>query len=87
MTELLDSLFFAEEVYRQQLPAGCHSPPETLTGLDAARESLRRRVARAERLIELLVEYEERMIATVMDGDRDECRKLAKIGSSVNPSL
>ena len=73
------------KVKRQQLPAGRLPSPETLAGLDAARESLRR-VARAERLIELLAEYEEPMIAAVMGGDRNEGKKLAKIGSS-NPSL
>ncbi|MCY4189486.1 MAG: hypothetical protein OXD30_13485 [Bryobacterales bacterium] len=73
-----DSLFSVEEVYRQQLPAGCLPPPQTLTDLDAARESLRRRGARAERLIELLAEYEQRMIAAVMDGAREECSKLPR---------
>ncbi|MCY4188763.1 MAG: hypothetical protein OXD30_09795 [Bryobacterales bacterium] len=71
----------------QQLPAGRLSSPETLAGFDAARESLRRPEARAERLIELLAEYEEPMIAAVMNRDRNEGKKLAKIGSSVNPSL
>ena len=75
------------KVKRQQLPAGRLPSPETLAGLDAARESLRRPEARAERLIELLAEYEEPMIAAVMDGNRNEGRKLAKIDSSVNPSL
>ena len=71
----------------QQLPAGRLPSPETLACLDAARESLRQPEARAERLIGLLAEYKEPMIAAVLDGDRNEGRKLAKIGSSVNPPL